>query len=161
MKRQRQNKLKTAVRLAVFITVLTAVFTVNAFAAGEDIFSLGDKIIRDVYTHIAGISTVLAALMTAVAVITMKFSSTQQKSDQAWEWIKRIWIAWVIINGIGAFIAYITPLFDGYAALPGSTGSLPSGGGSAPAFIPDTGGSSSGGTGGGTAVSVSFLKYFT
>ena len=161
MKRQRQNKLKTAVRLAVFITVLTAVFTVNAFAAGEDIFSLGDKIIRDVYTHIAGISTVLAALMTAVAVITMKLSSTQQKSDQAWDWIKRIWIAWVIINGIGAFIAYITPLFDGYAALPGSTGSLPSGGGSAPAFIPDTGGGSSGGTGGGTAVSVSFLKYFT
>ena len=161
MKRQRQNKLKTAVRLAVFITALTAVFTVNAFAAGEDIFSLGDKIIRDVYTHIAGISTVLAALMTAVAVITMKFSGTQQKSDQAWEWLKRIWIAWVIINGIGAFIAYITPLFDGYATLPGSTGSLPSGGGSAPAFIPDTSGGSSGGTGGGTAVSVSFLKYFT
>ena len=161
MKRQRQNKLKTAVRLAVFITALTAVFTVNASAAGEDIFTLGDKIIRDVYTHIAGISTVLAALMTAVAVITMKLSSTQQKSDQAWEWLKRIWIAWVIINGIGAFIAYITPLFDGYATLPGSTGSLPSGGGSAPAFIPDTGGSSSGGTGGGTAVSVSFLKYFT
>ena len=160
MKRQRQNKLKTAVRLAVFITVLTAVFTVNASAAGEDIFTLGDKIIRDVYTHIAGISTVLAALMTAVAVITMKFSGTQQKSDQAWDWIKRIWIAWVIINGIGAFIAYITPLFDGYAALPGSTGSLPSGGGSAPAFIPDTGGSSSGGTGGGTAVSVNILSLF-
>ena len=160
MKRQRQNKLKTAVRLAVFITVLTAVFTVNAFAAGEDIFTLGDKIIRDVYTHIAGISTVLAALMTAVAVITMKLSSTQQKSDQAWDWIKRIWIAWVIINGIGAFIAYITPLFDGYATLPGSTGSLPSGGGSAPAFIPDTGGGSSGGTGGGTAVSVNILSLF-
>lgn len=160
MKRQRQNKLKTTVRLAVFITALTAVFTVNAFAAGEDIFTLGDKIIRDVYTHIAGISTVLAALMTAVAVITMKFSSTQQKSDQAWEWLKRIWIAWVIINGIGAFIAYITPLFDGYATLPGSTGSLPSGGGSAPAFIPDTGGGSSGGTGGGTAVSVNILSLF-
>lgn len=156
MKRQRQNKLKTAVRLAVFITVLTAVFTVNASAAGEDIFTLGDKIIRDVYTHIAGISTVLAALMTAVAVITMKLSGTQQKSDQAWEWTKRIWIAWVIINGIGAFIAYITPLFDGYATLPGSTGSLPSGGGSAPAFVPDTGGSSSGGT----AVSVNILSLF-
>ena len=160
MKRQRQNKLKTAVRLAVFITALTAVFTVNAFAAGEDIFTLGDKIIRDVYTHIVGISTVLAALMTAVAVITMKFSGTQQKSEQAWDWIKRIWIAWVIINCIGAFIAYITPLFDGYATLPGSTGSLPSGGGSAPAFIPDTGGGSSGGTGGGTAVSVSILSLF-
>ena len=31
---------------------------------------------------------------------------------------KRIWIAWAVINGIGAFIAYITPLFDGYNVLP-------------------------------------------
>ena len=165
----KQNKAQKIFLIFFTAVSLSAMFVLPASAAGEDIFSLGDKIIRDVYTHIAGISTVLAALMTAVAVITMKFSGTQQKSDQAWDWIKRIWIAWVIINGIGAFIAngigafiaYITPLFDGYAALPGSTGSLPSGGGSAPAFIPDTGGGSSGGTGGGTAVSVSFLKYFT
>ena len=40
MKRQRQNKLKTAVRLTVFITALTAVFTVNASAAGEDKLTL-------------------------------------------------------------------------------------------------------------------------
>lgn len=74
---------------------------------------------------------------------------------------KRIWIAWVIINGIGAFIAYITPLFDGYASLPGGSGSLSPGGGSAPSFVPDTGGgSSSGGSSGGTAVTVGFLKLF-
>ncbi len=30
---------------------------------------------------------------------------------------KRIWLAWVIINGIGAFIAYVRPLFDGLATL--------------------------------------------
>ena len=158
--KMKQNKPRKIFLIFFTAVSLAAMFVLPASAAGEDIFTLGDKIIRDVYTHIAGISTVLAALMTAVAVITMKLSSTQQKSDQAWEWIKRIWIAWVIINGIGAFIAYITPLFDGYATLPGSTGSLPSGGGSAPAFIPDTGGSSSGGTGGGTAVSVNILSLF-
>ena len=30
---------------------------------------------------------------------------------------KRIWLAWVIINCIGAFIAYVSPLFDGLATL--------------------------------------------
>ena len=30
---------------------------------------------------------------------------------------KRVWLAWVIINGIGAFIAYVRPLFDGLATL--------------------------------------------
>ena len=29
------------------------------------------------------------------------------------DWLKRIWIAWVVINGIGAFLAYVRPLFDG------------------------------------------------
>ena len=28
-----------------------------------------------------------------------------------------LWIAWMIINGIGAFIAYVTPLFSGLATL--------------------------------------------
>ena len=26
---------------------------------------------------------------------------------------RRIWIAWAVINGIGAFLAYIRPLFTG------------------------------------------------
>ena len=54
-----------------FAAVLIPLFSLNVFAAGEDIFTLGDKIIRDVYNHIAGISTVLAALMSAIGVITI------------------------------------------------------------------------------------------
>lgn len=104
--------------LSVMMIMLISSATMTAFAAGEDLFQVADNIIRDVYTHIAGISTVLAALMSAIAVIGAKMSNTQQKSDQAWDWLKRIWIAWAVINGIGAFIAYITPLFDGYNVLP-------------------------------------------
>jgi hypothetical protein len=77
-------------------------------------WSLADTIIKDVYGKIAGISTVLAGLMSAVAVIGAKLSNNQHKVDQAWDWLRRIWIAWVVINGIGAFLAYIRPLFAGY-----------------------------------------------
>ena len=108
---------KGAILLAVTVVMLSAT-TLNALAAGENLFEVADNIIRDVYTHIAGISTVLAALMSAVAVVGAKMSNNQHKVDQSWDWLKRIWIAWAVINGIGAFIAYIVPLFDGYNMLP-------------------------------------------
>lgn len=92
--------------------------TETTTAAGQDLFDVAENIIRDVYTQIAGISTILAGLMSAIAVIGAKMSNTQQRSDQAWDWLKRIWIAWAIINGIGAFISYITPFFAGYNVLP-------------------------------------------
>lgn len=99
-------------------------FTV-AFAevgASTDMWGLAQKIIKDVYSKIAGISTILAALMSAVAVIGAKMSNNQHKVDQAWDWLRRIWIAWAVINGIGAFLAYVTPLFEGYASLDGYGG---------------------------------------
>ncbi len=101
----------TAVALCAALTV-PALAATNA--AGDDMWTMARKIIVDVYNHIAGISTVLAGLMSAVAVIGAKISNNQHKVDQSWDWLKRIWVAWAIINGIGAFIAYITPLFDGF-----------------------------------------------
>lgn len=104
--------------LSVMMMMLILATSLTAFAAGEDMFEVADNIIRDVYTNIAGISTVLAALMSAIAVIGAKMSNNQHKVDQSWDWLKRIWIAWAVINGIGAFIAYVTPLLDGYNVLP-------------------------------------------
>lgn len=93
-------------------------FTTTVFAAGKNLFEVADDIIRDVYSHIVGISTVLACLMTAFAVISAKVSNNQHKSDQAWDWLKRIWLSWMVLNLMGAILAYITPLFSGYATLP-------------------------------------------
>ena len=79
--------------------------------AVEDMWTVGREIITDVYSQIAG-------LMSAVAVLGCKFSGgRQQRVDQSWDWLKRIWIAWAVINGIGAFIAYVAPLFSGLATL--------------------------------------------
>ena len=104
-----------------YVLMMTAVLlcacTVSPAFATEDMWTAAKRIIVDVYGKIAGISTVLAGLMSAVAVVGAKLSNNQHKVDQAWDWLKRIWIAWMIINGIGAFIAYVTPLFSGLATL--------------------------------------------
>ena len=102
-------------RIALLVLIL-AVILPHAGAV-DDMWVVANRIIKDVYTKIAGVSTVLAGLMSAVAVVGAKLSGTQQKADQAWDWLKRVWRAWVIINGIGAFIAYVRPLFDGLATL--------------------------------------------
>ena len=102
-------------RIALLVLML-AVILPHAGAV-DDMWVVANRIIKDVYTKIAGVSTVLAGLMSAVAVIGAKMSGTQQKADQAWDWLKRVGLAWVIINGIGAFIAYIRPLFNGLATL--------------------------------------------
>ena len=98
------------------VVVLCAGMVTPAFAV-DDMWVVANRIIVDVYGKIAGVSTVLAGLMSAVAVVGAKLSNNQHKVDQAWDWLKRIWIAWMIINGIGAFIAYATPLFSGLATL--------------------------------------------
>ena len=99
----------------LYLTSMTAILlvsltTTSAFAV-DDMWTVANTLIVDIYTHIVGISTVLAGLMSAVAVIGAKLSNNQHKVDQAWDWLRRIWIAWAIINGIGAFIAYIAPMF--------------------------------------------------
>lgn len=101
---------------AMALLWITAAMTAPAFAV-DDMWTVANKIIVDIYGKIVSISTVLAGLMSAVAVIGAKLSNNQHKVDQAWDWLKRIWIAWAIINGIGAFIAYVAPLFSGLATL--------------------------------------------
>lgn len=98
------------------VMLLFTVLTVPAFAV-DDMWTVAKTIIVDVYGKIVSISTVLAGLMSAVAVVGAKLSNNQHKTDQAWDWLKRIWISWAIINGIGAFIAYVAPLFNGLATL--------------------------------------------
>lgn len=98
------------------LTLTMPMMIVSAFAV-DDMWTVANNIIVDVYGKIVGVSTVLAGLMSAVAVIGAKLSNNQHKVDQAWDWLKRIWIAWAIINGIGAFIAYVAPLFNGLATL--------------------------------------------
>ena len=105
----------------IYVSCLTLMLMLTALTvpalAVDDMWTVANRIIVDVYAKIVSISTVLAGLMSAIAVIGAKLSNNQQKTDQAWDWLKRIWLAWAVINGIGAFIAYVAPLFNGLATL--------------------------------------------
>ena len=108
-----KQKLKRfATRVLPIVVYMMALLTVQVFAV-EDMWTVANRIIIDVYNKIAGSSTVVAALMTTVCGVGMKLSNNQQKVDQSVDWLKRIWIAWAIINGIGAFLAYVRPLLTG------------------------------------------------
>lgn len=93
MKKKLKRILKNTVPLVIYLIFC---FAVNAYA--EDMWEVANRIIVDVYNKIAGISTVLAALMTTICVVGMKLSNNQQKVDQSVDWLKRIWIAWAIIK---------------------------------------------------------------
>lgn len=77
---------------ALSLVLVVAVMITPALAV-EDMWTVANRIIVDVYAKIVSISTVLAGLMSAIAVIGAKLSNNQQKTDQAWDWLKRIWLA--------------------------------------------------------------------
>lgn len=110
-------KKRFSLKKTLFIFAYVMLMLSTRVLAIEDMWTVANKIIIDVYNKIAGISTVLAGLMTAVCCLGMKLNHTQQKSDQQIDWLKKIWSAWAIINGIGAFLAYVKPLFSGLATL--------------------------------------------
>ena len=111
--KEKENKVSLKIIFLLILSMYIVILLPMSASAATDMFTKANEIIKDVYTKIAGISTVLAGLMSAVAVIGAKLSNNQHKVDQSWDWLKRIWVAWAIINGIGAFIAYIRPLFAG------------------------------------------------
>lgn len=119
IKTKRKKPLTAFKKFAVisYICIITTLALSLHASAADDIFTVANRIITSVYTSIAGISTVLAGLMSAVAVIGAKMSNNQHKVDQSWDWLKRIWIAWAIINGIGSFISFIVPFFSGLNTL--------------------------------------------
>jgi predicted PurR-regulated permease PerM len=120
-RKSRLRKILFILCLALYLALLLPVTA----SAATDMWTKAEEIIKDVYKSIAGISTVLAGLMSAVAVIGAKVSNNQHKVDQAWDWLKRIWVAWVVINGIGGFISYVVPLLDGMDTLTPPTSSTP------------------------------------
>lgn len=69
--------------------------------AVEDMWPAARRTIKDIYTHIASVGTVLAGLMIAIAVIGAKMSNTPQKSHQAWDWLTwagcRCGVIWILV----------------------------------------------------------------
>ena len=68
------KKLFRTYLILLTLVVLFAALTTTALAV-DDMWTVANRIIVDVYNKIAGISTVLAGLMSAVAVVGAKLSN--------------------------------------------------------------------------------------
>ena len=71
--------------LCMLTALIVGIFCFSVSAV-DDMWTVASRIIKDVYGKLAGISTVLAGLMSAVAVVGAKLSNNQHKVDQAWDW---------------------------------------------------------------------------
>ena len=98
--------------VAFMVVCLITVMSMQAFAA-TDMWTKATQIMKDVYGKIVAISTIAAVVTAAVALLLMNFSKNSRTVDESRAWLKRIFISWAILNGLGFIMAYITPLFAG------------------------------------------------
>ena len=101
-----QNIIMGVAAFAYFFTLQT-----NQ-ALASDMWTKADTILKDIYGKILGISTIAAIVTASVALLLMNFSKSGRTVDESRAWLKRIAISWVILNGLGFILAYITPFFS-------------------------------------------------
>jgi hypothetical protein len=49
----------------------------------------------------------------SIALIVRMISRNQRAVDEATSWLKRIVVAWIILNSLGFVVAYLQPLVAG------------------------------------------------
>ncbi len=104
--------------MGFLITCMSVPLCTSALAAGGNIWTKATEVMKDVYTQILGISTIVAVVTAAVALIMMNFSRSGRTVDESRAWLKRIVITWIILNSLGFIMAYVTPFFTGGAYTP-------------------------------------------
>ena len=96
---------------AFLCVMMSMMFCQPAFAA-TDVWTKAKEIMQDVYNQILLISTVAAIVTASVALLMMNFSRSGKTVDESRAWLKRICISWIVLNGLGFIMAYITPFFS-------------------------------------------------
>ena len=79
----------------------------------DTIWDRFSNIMRDIYGQLAGISTIVAVTAAAVALLVRMISRNQRAVDEATSWIKRIVVAWIVLNSLGFVVEYLQPLVSG------------------------------------------------
>jgi len=95
----------------VFIAAGLIVSLQPVFA--DTIWDRFSTIMKDVYGQLVGISTIVAVTAAAIALLVRMISRNQRAVDEATSWLKRIVIAWVVLNTLGFFIAYLQQYITG------------------------------------------------
>ncbi len=112
-KQKKGSRLAAAIYWTIVFSCLAIFVSVQPMLAAETIWDRFSTIMRDFYGKIIGISTIVAVVMSAIALIIRMVSRNQRVVDEATAWLKRIVITWVILNSLGLIVAYVQPLLVG------------------------------------------------
>lgn len=95
-----------------FLLVTMAAMSTQPVFAATDVWTKATEIMKDVYNQVLLISTIAGIVTASVALLMMNFSRSGKTVDESRAWLKRICITWVILNGLGFIMAYVTPFFS-------------------------------------------------
>lgn len=109
--RQKCKGLFAKAAWCTFAFALMSLSVAQPVYAATDVWTKASEIMKDVYNQIVLISTIAAIVTASVALLMMNFSRSGRTVDESRAWLKRICISWVILNGLGFIMAYITPFF--------------------------------------------------
>lgn len=79
----------------------------------DTIWNRFSTIMKDVYSQLVGISTIVAVTAASIALIVRMISRNQRAVDEATSWLKRIVVTWIVLNSLGFIVAYLQPLIAG------------------------------------------------
>lgn len=108
-RRRRRLPIAQAVYCGFLVGMAFLAFTQPVYAA--TVWTKASEIMQDVYNQIVIISTVAAIVTASVALLLMNFSRSGRTVDESRAWLKRICVTWVVLNGLGFIMAYVTPFF--------------------------------------------------
>ena len=97
---------------AAFLVITMMAMTTQPALAASTVWDKANQIMQDVYNQILLISTIAAIVTASTALLLMNFSKSGRTVDESRSWLKRIVITWVILNGLGFIMAYVTPFFS-------------------------------------------------
>ena len=93
------------------ISMLSAGLITMQPVMADSIFDRIRSIVTD--GQIVAISTIVAVTVASIALIVRMISRNQRAVDEATSWLKRIVVAWIILNSLGFVVAYLQPLVAG------------------------------------------------
>ena len=99
-------------------SIMLVMVSLQPVFAADTIWTRFSDIMRDVYSQLLGVSTIVAVTVAAIALIVRMISRNQRAVDEATSWLKRIVITCIVLNSLGFIIAYLQPLVAGGQYIP-------------------------------------------
>ncbi len=98
---------------SIVAAVMALFLSLQPVLAADTIWTKMSQVMKDIYGELVGISTIVAVVAAAVALLVRMISRNQRAVDEASSWLKRIIVTWLILNTLGFIIAYIQPWVTG------------------------------------------------